>query len=319
MKDLSGYIYLRFPDGRQTGDQWRINCPSCNHENNKAFINMNDGRSYCFHCNWKAGGWIGLIASVEDLRTRDEISAWIKAHRDEIAEPYKTSASYRYAKTPMVMRLPYFSEPIDPDDEFCAYLESRGFSWFHAVKYDMRKCTDGQYKNRLIIPVYENGELIYFFDRSIDARTGKDRKTVGVGSKESYWPVKKSTVLFGIDEARKHVGTGVRKIAIAEGIFSAMSISGFSPICTFGKHVSDAQIRKIVSIGADEIDVCFDPDAWDSTLRVAEALHCYGMDVYVRRYTDGDPNDYLRNGWKEPERIKYDIEFKMKTMIGARR
>jgi hypothetical protein len=319
MRSLSGYLYLRFPDGLQTGDQWRINCPSCKHDKNKAFINMLDGRAYCFHCDWKAGGWIGLISSVEGLRTKDEVSQWIKDHREDIADPYKSSSSYRYAKSPMTMRLPSEAEPVDPDDVFCAYLESRGLSWIHAVKYDIRKCTTGKYKDRLLFPVYENKELVYFFDRSIDPDVPKEKKTIGIGSRDLYWPIKKSTVVFGLDLARSVVGNGHRRLVIAEGIFSALSIDGGIPLCTFGKHVSDAQIRKILSVGADEIDVCLDPDAWDCALRLADSLHNYGADVYVRRFISGDPNDYLLNRWPMPARVKYDMQFMITNKIGRKK
>ena len=316
MSDLSGYIYLRFPEGRQNGDQWRVNCPMCHHEKDKAFINMNDGRSICFHCGWKVGSWVGLIASCEGLDGRGEIARWISEHRQDLAAPYNSSLKYRHAKVPMQAQLPWDAEPIEQDDAFCAYLERRGLSYIHAMLFDMRRCTDGRYRNRIVVPIREEGELAYFFDRSIDPSV--ERKTLGVGTHDAYWPVKKSTIVFNLDLAHQYVENGGKRVVIAEGIFSALSMGTENVVATLGKGVSHAQIHKIVHIGAPELEVCFDPDAAEEAVRLAETLYGYGFRVFIRHLTLGDPNDYLMNGWALPAPVEYTIAYKIKHLMEHR-
>lgn len=316
MGDLSGYLHLRFPNGRQTGEQWRVNCPVCHHDNDKAFIHMDDGKAICFHCGWKVAGWVGLIATCEGLSGRAEIARWISEHRQDLAAPYQSSLRYRPAKTQMAAQLPWDADPIEQDDAFCAYLERRGLSYIHAMLFDMRRCTESRYRNRIVVPIVENGELIYFFDRSIDPSA--ERKTLGVGTHDAYWPVKKSTVLFNMDYARNFVDNGGRRVVIAEGIFSALSMGTENVVATLGKTVSDAQIHKIVHIGAVEVDICFDPDAREATIRLAEALSAYGIQVFIRDFTLGDPNDYLVNRWPMPEPFEYTLSYRLQHMMGRR-
>ena len=307
MFSLSGYLESRFPDAAHSGAELRILCPKCEHPNRKAFINTDNGRSICFHCGWKTGGARSLVRSVENIEDDKALDAWIERHRAEFGNGYMSSGSYVRLKRVMKVELPPQVEPIEHDDAFCAYLEKRGFGYLTALLFDMKKCESGKYANRIVVPVLEDGALCYYFDRSIVP--DEERKTLGVGSSFSQWPVKKSHVVFNLDMARSYVKNGGKRIYIAEGIFSALSLGTENVVATLGKGFSSEQVKKILSTNAKEYVICFDPDATESAYQMAKKMtdtySAVDADVYVREYKDGDPNDYLLRGHPSPGEVLY--------------
>ena len=112
------------------------------------------------------------------------------------------------------------------------YLASRKLS-----TKDLYICTEGEYKNRIIIPYYNSqGKLIYFNSRLLANKglryLGPD-KSIGVGKGNvifaSKWPIKGS------------------KIYLTEGEFDAMTLCfcGFNGMACGGKYLSDNQINLI--------------------------------------------------------------------------
>lgn len=317
---LAGYLVYRFPDGVQSGGQSRVLCPKCEHPNKKAFIHIDDGKAICFHCGWRAGGWRSLIRSIEEIESEAELNSWIEKHKESFGSGFSRSGSYASMKRVMRQEMPVEAEELCPGDEFCEYLESRGFSYLTAEIFGMRKCTSGKYRGRIIIPVYEDKELKYYFDRSVNS--ADDRKTLGVGSAFYQWPVKKSHVVFNLDMAREFVRRTQGKVYIAEGIFSALSLGTENVLATLGKGFSREQVRKILSVGANEYEICFDPDAKDSAHSLAKSLTdgCMDRDVriYIREYSDGDPNDYYVKGTPHPEGVEYNPLFNLRSSIFSR-
>ena len=296
MSDLSGYVYLRFPYGTQVGDQWRCLCPSCQNEKQKFFINTDDGRSNCFHCDFHSSSWVGLIAGTEGLTGKQEIGKWIRDHESELKSPHRYASTHT-SRMPMRLNLPAYCVPIEPHDPFYDYLLDRGISPELITEYQMHKCIEGKYQFRIIIPILENEKLVFFFDRTVDP--GEQAKTLGIGSKEAYWPIDKSEVLFNLDVATKQVTQG-QPLMIAEGIFDALSL-GYNCIALLGKSCSEMQMKKILDTGAERVEVCLDDDAIGHATRLAKRLQAWGLEVFIRRFTKGDPNDYHVNNWDLPE------------------
>ena len=315
MSDLSGYIQMRFFDGRQVDDEWKTQCPWCHNEKNRAFINTVTGSANCKHCDWKASGWVSLIAVTEGLKTRNEIAAWIKEHEDEL-RGIRTAVNdlgYTPARRYMNLYIPSACKPVENNDAYAAYIRSRGFTEVNDLiqEYNIHKCEEGKYINRIVFPLYEGPQLMYFFDRTIDPLN--TRKTLGVGTHDAYWPVDKSEVIFNIDTARKQTG---KKLAIAEGIFSALAVEEMTLttcVALLGKACSEQQLQKIVEIKPCEVELCLDPDALKKTYELALRLQSFRVPVSVRYFSKGDPNDYLLNDWGCPRAERFDsFQFRLR-------
>ena len=286
MTDLSGYLSMRFPDGVQVNDEWRTQCPNCMNEKERFFIDAINGKSYCHHCGARSGSWVGLIAMVEGLYGKGQIGQWIRAHETDLKSTYRNPHN-KTSRIPMVLSLPPECIPIEPGDPFCDYLNKRGITWRTVKQYHMHKCVSGKYKFRIIIPVFENDRLVYFFDRTVDPT--EKAKTLGIGTQDTYWPIEKSRVVFNLDAVR-----GRTDILIAEGILSALSLGENKTIALLGKTCSQHQLKKILDTGVTSITLCLDPDAIKQTADLASRLAAWGIRVSVCNFEYGyDPNDYL--------------------------
>lgn len=316
--NLSFYLAYKFPDGVQVGDQLRIECPSCKHYKKKAFVHVDSGKSICFHCGWRAGGWRTLISLLEGIKDSASFNSWLQDNQEQIRVfSYKTSSTYVPSRKLLPQVLPLSSEPVEPGDAYCAYLEERGFSYITSEFFKMHKCTVGKYANRLIVPILEGGRLVYFYDRSIDKR--ESRKTLGVGTSFAAWPIKKSSVVFNLDAVSRYVSLSGGPVFIAEGVFSALSLGLDNSLATLGKSVSLEQAKKIISLGAEEYIICFDPDAHTEAEELADRLIAAStlrdISVKIRKYTAGDPNDYYVNKLDAPEDIVYDLSYKVRRNL----
>ena len=295
MSDLSGYAYLRFPFGVQTGDQWRCLCPKCDNDKQKFFIHTDDGRSNCFHCGFRTSSWVGLIAQCEGLNGRAEIGKWIKEHESQLQAPHKFNKGVA-CRMPMRLDLPPHCVPVETYDPFYEYLRDREVTHDQIQQYRIHKCQEGKYQFRLIIPIMEGERLMYFFDRTVDPT--ETAKTLGIGSKKAYWPVEKSEVIFNLDSAAEHTAAG-NPLRIAEGVFDALSL-GPGAIALLGKSCSEAQMAKILNLNPPGVEVCLDADAAPQAIKLASRLANWGLTTYVRHFYNGDPNEYLINKWPLP-------------------
>lgn len=202
-----------------------------------------DGCYRCFKTD-KKGTLIGLVMLVDNC-SYDEAKEILSGRtligdleqkldeffkeKENIVEPEVTNLNK--------MKLPIGSFMID-------FLPEGNATRINAERYlKSRKiptsglyiCTEGNYKNRIIIPYYDSkGKLIYFNGRNLADKglryLGPD-KEIGVGKGDVIfalkWPIKDS------------------KIHLTEGEFDAMSLCscGYNGMACGGKYLSDNQIQ----------------------------------------------------------------------------
>jgi hypothetical protein len=118
---------------------------------------------------------------------------------------------------------------------------------------------DLKYKNRIIFLIEEFGVCYGFVGRSLEENPEK-RYLMNKGAKISNF-------LFGYD---KIAGKGVSTAILAEGIFDAIRINNFFEVseggeffclATFGKKISENQVRKLKKAGVENLFLAFDNDA----------------------------------------------------------
>jgi hypothetical protein len=99
---------------------------------------------------------------------------------------------------------------------------------------------DKKYRDRLIIPVYRSGKLVYWTARSYDENA--KRRYVNCD-------VSRDPVIFGYDNLYEHNN---KHLFVTEGIFDAAPING---VCLLGSTLSDCQIKLLNQTLRDKVFV----------------------------------------------------------------
>jgi len=137
------------------------------------------------------------------------------------------------------------------------YLKKRRIPQAMIDKFNLTFCEDGFYKDRIIIPYYDNDEVIWFQARHI-----------GIGIPKYLNPsgVKKSQIIYNIDSLEEG-GNAI----LTEGAFDAMMVDG---LAIMGKELSDYQMKRILEKKPSSITLALDQDlpGLDGTIKAANKL-----------------------------------------------
>lgn len=149
---------------------------------------------------------------------------------------------------------------------FFNYLTERGYDNPQDIieGYDLRCAMTGRYKDRIIIPVKMNGELLGWTSRAIGSPKNAPRY---LASSEDV-----KTTVFNYDQLKE----GGKRLFIVEGPFDAIKMDSFGinsikhsshvdfrATCTFGTSVTVSQLALLRSLSKkfDEVWVLFDKGA----------------------------------------------------------
>jgi hypothetical protein len=283
-------------------DQYRVNCPYCKgtlkpdgeirgeDTDHKLYVNIFKQAIFCQRCG-TTGGLDKLFRekmglSEDDLkRLSDNTASFLFQTRsfeelvlDEIIPPY-------VPKDP-IMGLPDEFELLNESTEdpyellVFDYLFRRGVDTKTIRGHKIGFCRTGRYKDRLIIPCFEDGKLVYFTnrlclyngeeltrDKEILVNTLGIQKTLNPSKKLGM--IGKSEVVFNIDNARK-----AKYIIVTEGPFDALNV-GSNAVAILGSVISNRQVSLIGSSDVSGFIVMLDADAFSKAVEVAKVLSTY--------------------------------------------
>lgn len=175
--------------------------------------------------------------------------------------------------------------PIIPANSWLAkkclsYLQGRGFGESQIAEAGLM-FSNGELINRVIIPCYENGEMVYYQARDI---TGHAEQKI-LNPSEAECGIGKSQVMFNLDQAQLY-----QEVAICEGWASAMSV-GPNAVAINGKVASERQIALLKRYWSRYL-IMLDHGAEKEAFQLAGALASNGkVAVRVGLLPAGDPND----------------------------
>lgn len=253
-------------------NQFRINCinPECKDKSGDLEISLDKGIFHCWECGYSGNirqllkdhmGWIPKIdkyVSAESLtRKKEEIKEEPKINTLKLPSEF----------VPLWENLDKLSLP---GKRALKYI--RGRLTDEEIKfYRIGYCGLGKYKNRIIVPVIERDQVVYFVARTFE---NEDPKYKNPNSKECG--VGKEEIVFNLDSASK-----IGRAVVCEGVFDAMAV-GKDGVAIFGTQLSKLQLLKIKVSGIKEFVVCLDLDAYDKALKIAKNIHenlYYGVRV----------------------------------------
>lgn len=253
MFDVISYLDSRGIDyvtsGKNVAPGWvGMKCMHCNDQSNHFGVNIATGSFSCFRCGVK-GNVIKLITVIDDCSYPQARS---------LADEFQTG-DIRKKETARVttLALPKFVKKPLPKSHR-KYLENRGFDPdLLTEKYDLYGCEQGgKFQFRIIIPVYQQQNLVTYTARAIVDNAALRYKNCPV--QESLTSIK--DCLYGIDNANKSV-------VVVEGVFDAWRI-GDGACATFGTKVTSEQIRLLSQF--KNVFIMMDSEA----VNEAEKLSC---------------------------------------------
>lgn len=295
----------RLSHGR-SGDQLQFKCPFCGRP--KLQINVGGGRHHglwdCKRCGQKGNSNL-LVQVVRGL-------SWAKAQevlRREIYRPHCRSVREILEETKCLGTSVVVDEEDDEDDEDPSlelpegfipvwdgrrwseprYLRDRGVPSRISAEYKLGYCLRGRYANRIIVPAYEDGRLVFF-----QGRTWTDRLP-----RYDSPPIARDQVLLGLDQAR-----GAEQLLVVEGPFDVLGCAraGKKSVALLGKQATGGQLAKLARFGAKQIVVLLDPEAAKEANSIARSLSIVCPQVSLGRLPTGvDP------GSATPEQIAQAI------------
>ena len=142
------------------------------------------------------------------------------------------------------------------------YLLSRGITSEDCKRYNIG-ATDmfRKYDNYVLIPIYDDGKIRGFLGR-YGARKVPDNKLRYNNSIGTEF----AELLFGYDEITDNTST----VILVEGVFDKIAVDKVlhlwdgeevKCVCTFGKKISDKQIKKLMLKGVTNVILLYDFDA----------------------------------------------------------
>jgi hypothetical protein len=313
--DLEEFARAHGAEATSKADELVMRCPRCA-KADKLCINLERRAWHCWYCSSDKGGGGGrgglldLVALVEGLGRREATYAVIeRAKSIPIAD---LDALQRKALKTMGPRkqVPKFAWalPIDwpshwrhivPHDPDCdEFMVKRGISLADVIQFRLVYCTAGRYRGRVVFPVIERGNLVYFQARAIwgkEAYSGEVFRKAINPHKDENCQTTSSDVLLNLDIARLH-----ERVAIVEGPIDCVH-AGHSAVCTFGTEISDRQIQKLLRAGVRKVDFMWDGPspteprgAWDKMDAAAPRLAAVFEEVRMVYLPAGDPGDMDR-------------------------
>ena len=259
---------------------YSFKCPFCIHHKNKLEINCitnakSENQWHCWVCEAKGKTIRSLLKNM-------------KAPSNKIAELNMIIAPGKeYTHVSTLLELP--KEFISLSDingldkmktlEFkraIKFLKKRGITQDDIVKYNIGFCYEGLYKDRVIIPSYdEHGIVNYFIARAFIDNIQKYKNPPTDAKSAIGWEL-----YINWDAP----------IILVEGMFDALTIKR-NVIPLFGKIIHEKLMKKLVRSSVNRIYIALDPDAIKNAFKYAEQLMAYGKEVFLVELDGKDANE----------------------------
>jgi len=267
---LVAYLDRRMGAHRGAWPEHQWQCPACLDRRGdestgyKFGFNFEKYKGFCFRCEFSVGSLKQLLMTLTDGKLTNE-EMGLLAHEPEargvvagtlhaavLCNLFHRSRTMRkLLPRPLPARCISLSESNDSAffQQAREYLlTTRKLRPEDIDTYDLRFCWTGEYAHRIIFPVMQHGEIVYWTNRAIDPENAP--KTKNPPNRPNMFT--RDDCLYNFDAC-----VGKKRVAIAEGPISVIQSARVCPtVGLLGKRMSDAQfdlIRELVARGTEEI------------------------------------------------------------------
>lgn len=282
--------------------EWiNIQCPFCLDTEYHLGIHLKLGSINCWKC-----GTHKLPELIKEFTEKNPYEI-IKKYKKGTNEYGKTTTTSGYSQTHQQNKrhkskdneYRQISLPIgiyDLTARHRRYLTDREFDPEELEKdWRVSKGTEGigDYKFRIIIPIYHEGELVSYQGRDITGKQKDKYKTCYDTNIKNY--------LYGLDYV------SYDKVIITEGVTDVWRLGKGNAVATFGINFTMKQVRLILKRKFKKIGLLFDKgeNAQQQALILSSCLEAFGIDTHILELPkhSKDPADLSK------EQVKKIINF----------
>ena len=250
------------------GAELLFTCPACGHHKRKFSVNLDKSVYKCWVCDYRGRNIRRVIrsyGSYNQLQKWDAIS-----QRSDIEKFAELFMETERTEDKSKMELPeeftsLCSEKAPATGTYALrYLQKRGITKEDILKWKIGYCFSGEYRNRIIIPSFdEDGDCSYFIARSYTGDSYKYKN-----------PRASKDIVFNdlfIDWNKD--------LVLVEGVFDALVAGNAVPILGSTLRKGSELLRKIVR-NDTPIYIALDPDAEEKERRIIKMLLEYDIELY---------------------------------------
>jgi len=256
----------------KSNNEHLFQCPFCKHHKRKFSVNIQRGVYKCWVCDQKGRNLYRLVRKFGSQKDRE---AW-KAFSGEKTDLNTFESLFdeeEEGKFEQIVEMPPNFHTLTGNVHFrvpLRYLEKRGITRKDILKWKIGFCSDGPFKERIIIPSFnENGDLNYFI-----ARTFTDE----------YRRYKNPPVSRDIIFNELYVDFD-KEVTIVEGAFDAVKADNAVPILGSTIRETSRLFKKIIQNNTPVL-LALDPDAKYKAENIKRLLFKYGIEVRELQYDD---------------------------------
>ena len=285
-------------------------CPKCNHHKRKLSVNVEKNVFKCWICDYRGNNIAPLI---KDRRLKEQWRSLTNQVDISRFDDMLSTAATGDKDTQTHLDLPKHFSTLTSSNlssigkKAKRYLLDRGVTNEQIFMYKMGFCFHGPYKNRVIIPSFnQDGELNYFIARSFD----------GSGLKYKNPPCTRDVVFNDL------IIDWDSPIVLVEGFFDSLKYQNSIPILGSTLNTKSQLFSKIVE-NSKFVYVCLDKDAKQKELKIIKNLLDFGVEVYkIEIYDYSDlaevPNSLLDEYKKRASIITRDDYLLRKLNFGGK-
>lgn len=274
---MLGFVEQALGTGKRTsGNNYAFHCPVCQHHKPKLEVDMESEQYNCWTCSPATKGR-GIVYLFKKLKISNDLIVEVKKY-----SKYKDKTVESKEQAPEVKLPDEYKSILDNLGDLTAkkalyYLNSRGVTEEHIIKYNIGYCEYGKYRNSVIVPSYNSeGKLNYWIGRSFD---------------------KEATYKFMAPKCDKSSIVGFENrinwnvpVILCEGAFDSLAIMRNS-VPLFGKTITEGLMLRLVQPEVKTVYIALDNDAIKNAVHYAEKLINMGKDVYLVELEGKDPSE----------------------------
>ena len=262
LKDILGSYF-------RSGEEYLFHCKKCGHDKKKLSVNFDKNVFKCWICDYRGNNLFRLVKRYGSFLHRQE---WEKYSNtiDISSSLEELLFTEEEQEEEVVLKLPKeFTSLANRNLPLSAleakkYLQSRGITQADILRWKIGYCKKGEYKDRIIIPSFNNdGKVNYFVARSY----GRE-----------WPPYKNPNVSKDIIFNQLYVDFK-NDLVLVEGAFDAVKADNAVPILGSSLREDSKLFQEIVKWDTT-VYVALDPDAEKKAMKLIKSLLLYGVEVY---------------------------------------
>lgn len=251
-------------------------CPYCGHHKNKFSVNVEKNVYKCWICDARGKNLLRVIRRFGSFSQQERWKE-LSGHREDLGEfdrlfEVEVVVEQREQVLEMPQGFRSLTRGLGDKSSLRAlkYLSERGIDKYDILKWKMGFTTEGPFRNRIIIPSFnQGGDLNYFI-----ARTFSD------DYRRYMNPPVSRNIIFNelyVDFEEE--------VTIVEGVFDAIKAHNAVPILGSTIRETSKLFRKIVNNDTPVL-LALDPDARKKSEAIKRLFLKYGIEVREVEYTD---------------------------------